>query len=303
MQSFSERENGEMPRDNEHISETVWGGIRALIQARVEDGSFGANYRESCSDGPITIGTDTATFRDAMRGQVRGLPTWPWRSYGVGYDADEVPDTLKIMDMIEFYWSSIGKPISIEYHSYGKHHHLRFDIEDGREQFRNEIETIFRLNGIAFTLTEQGRVERLIPEVFRADLSSKELTTGDSELNRLLETAVRKFIDTDPDKRREALEALWDAFERLKTLDEPGDKALSTQAMLDRAAGEQSPKFRDALEREAKQLTKIGNSLRIRHSEITQEHLVWHEHIDYLFYRLFSHMRLIIRSRQHDMKP
>ena len=238
-----------------------------------------------------------------MRGQIKGLPVWPWRNNGAWSDDDEVPATLKVMDMIEFCWAFIGKPILIEYHSYGKHNHLRFDIDAGREQFRNEIEIIFRRNGIAFTLSEEGRIQRLIPPVFREALASGEFETGDSELDRLLVAAASKFVDPDPDIRREALEALWDAFERLKTLDEPGDKALSTQAMLDRAAGEQSPKFRNALEKETRQLTEIGNCLHIRHSEITQEQLVRHEHIDYLFYRLFSHIRLIIRSRQQETPP
>ena len=33
MTYFSEREYGELPRDNEEIGDEVWGGIRALIQA------------------------------------------------------------------------------------------------------------------------------------------------------------------------------------------------------------------------------------------------------------------------------
>ena len=83
-------------------------------------------------------------------------------------------------------------------------------------------------------------------------------------------------------------------WERLKTLDGQGDKKAQTKAMLDATAGTSSPKFRDALEREAKEVTDIGNSLRIRHSETSQEKLASSEHVDYLFYRLFSLIRLIL---------
>ena len=80
MQYFSERENGPLPRDNEDIGDDVWGGIRAVIQARVEDGSFGATFPKNCDDGPVVIGTDEAALRDAMRAHVPGLSTWRWRN-------------------------------------------------------------------------------------------------------------------------------------------------------------------------------------------------------------------------------
>ena len=201
------------------------------------------------------------------------------------------------MDMIEFCWSSIGKPIPSEYHTFGKHHHLRFDVVAGREQFRNDIETIFRRNGIAFTLTEEGQIERLVPLPYREAFVQSEFDTGDVELDRLMNTAQRKFVHPDPNLRKEALETLWDAWERLKTLDCSGNKVKSVTTMLDKVAGQHSPKLRDALEREARELTEIGNSLRIRHSETSQEQLESAEHIDYLFCRLFSLIRLALRSR------
>lgn len=51
MSYFSEREQGERPRDSEVIGEGAWGGVQALLRSRVEDGSFGATYPETCDDG------------------------------------------------------------------------------------------------------------------------------------------------------------------------------------------------------------------------------------------------------------
>ena len=79
-----------------------------------------------------------------------------------------------------------------------------------------------------------------------------------------------------------------------KTLGGEADKRAQAKAMLNATAGEQSPKFRDALEREVIELTNIGNTLRIRHSETTQEKLESSEYVDYLFYRLLSLIRLIL---------
>ena len=51
---FTELEVGETPRTETELTATVWRGIAALIGARIEDGSFGAKYPETCDDGGWT---------------------------------------------------------------------------------------------------------------------------------------------------------------------------------------------------------------------------------------------------------
>ena len=134
---------------------------------------------------------------------------------------DTQPPTPAILDLIEFCWKSVGKPTKISDHSFFSHHHLTFDEDAGREEFRSQVETIFRRDGIAYKLTEEGRIERLMPRAFQSILVDPDFDTGDTELNRLLSTAQRKFLNPRQEIRREALEALWDAWERLKTLGRP----------------------------------------------------------------------------------
>ena len=305
MRYFSERETGAPPRNDEKISVNVWRGLLTVIRTRTADGSFGARYPDICEDGTLTCGASIGMVDDALRVAIPKLAdlidqTYP-RFTRTTLAALEMPDiqpsTLEILDLIEFCWESIGKPIEIDYHSFFRHHHLAFDKEVGRNEFRSEVETIFRRNGIAYRLTEDGHIERVVPPVFENLIIQSEANTGDSELDRLLAAAQRKFIDPSPEVRREALEALWDAWERLKTLNGQGDKKAGAKAMLDVTSGTSSPRFRDALEREAREVTDIGNSLRIRHSETNQEMLARSEHVDYLFYRLFSLIQLILRSR------
>lgn len=116
MTYFSERERGERPREFEEISEAAWGGIRALIRGRIEDGSFGANFPETCSDGAGTVGTDETSFWESVRAEIPSIEERPW--YGV---QDATPDTLDILDLIEFCWQLVGKPIQGGYHSFFKH--------------------------------------------------------------------------------------------------------------------------------------------------------------------------------------
>ncbi len=302
MDYFSDREAGESPRDSEEISDGAWKGILAKIRTRVIDGSFGATYPQMCPDGDFVYGTNASLFVDTIQGDIPNLSIdVELDSYGIrGTDlvVRKKPPTLVILDLIEFCWRSVGKPLSVGGHSYFGHNHFAFDEEAGREEFREEIETIFRRNSIAYVLTEEGRIERLAPPVLQNTLVQSVADTGDKELDRLLATAQQKFLNPNPAVRREALEALWDAWERLKTLDGQGDKKARIEAMLDRTAGEYSPRFRSALEQEATELTNIGNSLRIRHSETSQETIAGDEHGDYLFYRLFSLVRLILQARK-----
>ena len=304
MRYFSEREVGESPRESEEIGANVWRGLLTVIRSRAADGSFGAQYPDTCDDGPFVCGANMGMLDDAMRAEIPGLAGISDRDSGYWKSTlaelvrtDNQPSTLDILDLIEFCWKSLGKPIETDYHSFFRHHHLEFDEEDGRDEFRDQVETIFRRNGIAYVLTEEGRIDRLVSPVFQSALVQSASSTGDAELDRLLGTAQRKFLDPNAETRREALEALWDAWERLKTLDGQGNKKAQARAMLDKTAGKSSPKFRDALDREAFELTGIGNSLRIRHSETNQEIIATSGHVDYLFYRLLSLVQLVLGSR------
>ena len=95
--------------------------------------------------------------------------------------------------------------------------------------------------------------------------------------------------------RREALEKLWDAWERLKTLGPGSDKKEQISELPAATAGSSSPLFGEALDREAKELTSIGDNLQIRHWEKDKEKVAYGEHVDYLFRRLFSFIQLILR--------
>ena len=292
MSYFSEREEGERSREQKEIGAGPWGGILALIRARIENGSFGASYPVACEDGRGPTRCDESAFWRALCADV------PTIQEDSRFEFDKPPRTLDILDTIEFCWRCVGHPVRDEYHEFFGHYHLRFDIEGGRGEFREAVNRIFRCNGLAYELTEQGQVERLAPPVLREALASAQFRTGEPELDRMLETARRKFLDPDEAIRREALKALWDAWERLKTLGCGRDKRAQAASILNHAAGASSPGFRGALDREAKELNWIGNHLQIRHSETTQERLVRGEQVDYLFHRMFGLIQMILRTKE-----
>jgi hypothetical protein len=77
-------------------------------------------------------------------------------------------------------------------------------------------------------------------------MSEAMISTGDMVLDQMLEESRTKFSNPVPAIRREALERLWDCWERLKSLEYPTDKKRSIGALLDKAAGDSL--FRSMLE-------------------------------------------------------
>jgi hypothetical protein len=111
----------------------------------------------------------------------------------------------------------------------------------------------------------------------------------------MLEEARRNFTSPDIRIRREAVERLWDGWERLKTLINPTNKKQSITELLDKAASE--PTLRDVLEKDALELTRIGNAFQIRHAEVGKPTVQESEQVDYLFHRLFSLVLLLLKRK------
>lgn len=104
-------------------------------------------------------------------------------------------------------------------------------------------------------MDENGHFKRLAPVGLGDALAVTVFRTGDDPLDELLETARQKFLQPRPAIRQEALDQLWDAWERIKTLEDPAHKKNSIGRMLDKASPE--PNFRAALDSEAVELTRI----------------------------------------------
>lgn len=297
MKYFSDRENEEKPRKDEEINEQVWKGIQAEIESRVADDSFGKSFPVDCPDGHGVTGNNEANLLKAMLARVPNLS-----KYGLApWNCRDKPQTVDILDLIEFCWKNIAhaQPKPGGYHPFFGHDHLQFDVEEGQKKFREAINEIFSRNGLAYELTENGQIERRpASSVLRELLNSAQFQTRDKKLNELLETARSKFLAPRSKTRRESLKDLWAAWERLKTLGEGSDKKKQTADILVRVSGKDSPEFRKALEREAKELTSIGNKFGIRHSEVGQESLAKDEHVDYLFHRLFSLIWMILKTTE-----
>ena len=205
------------------------------------------------------------------------------------------PETAVILDLLEFCARAVGEPIEGDYHSFFGHSHLSWGREAGLARFVRCVNLLFARNGVGFALTEEGLAQRRLPDALEAPLRRAVFNTGDGETDRLLELARSRITSPQPEDRQDALEKLWDAFERIKTLERGTNKRLQVEALLDRVAIP-GTRFRQLLGEEAGALTTIGNRFRIRHSEVTQEAVSSLEQVDYLFGRLFSFIRMVLKA-------
>jgi hypothetical protein len=285
---YTDREYGARPRSSEVVESRLWAGLISLIQTRIDDGSFGFRFPAVCSDeGRIPYGVDQRALATMLEAEV------PWIEWPL--HREMVPDTPVVLDLIEFCALAVGKPIAGSYHSFFQHTHMSWDRPKGLAQFVAEVNRLFSRNGLAFELNAEGKARRLLPAHVGQTLATANFCTGDAEADALLEDARRRFLAPRLEDRRDGLEKLWDAFERIKTLEPGANKRASADALLDRAARPGS-KLRQVLAEEAEALTRIGNAHRIRHSEVGQETLETDSQVDFLFGRLFAFIHLVLVS-------
>ena len=284
MAYFTDRNFGTPPRVTTEIEDSVREGLVGLLHSRARDGSFGLDYPEQCPDGRGPTGTDLVALRNALAA---------YRLFNFVDREAELPSTPELLDLIEFAYEKIAEPQHGSYHGFFDHYHLHFAQAEGRAAFRSEINRIFERNGIAFDLTENGQVDRIAPEGLRTVLTQAVFHTGDDILDELLERSRSRLLSRDLVVRK-GLESLWDAWERLKSLEGGRDKRESTERIVRKASDE--PNFRTLVDAEARLLTDIGNTFMIRHAEADKIPIVDDEHVDFLFHRMFAAIRLLLRK-------
>lgn len=147
----------------------------------------------------------------------------------------EAPDTVMVLDVLEFCARNVARPVKRGYHGFFTHYHLGFERNEGLNEFVADVNRLLARNGIGFELTAEGKATRLGPALLRNALANALFHSGDVETDRLLEDSRRLILSTHIEDRRNGLEKLWDAFERIKTLEPGNDKRAQVTALLDKA--------------------------------------------------------------------
>lgn len=175
--------------------------------------------------------------------------------------------------------------------------------ENEQFKFRDAINTCLTKCHPEFSLSSRGLIIYRPPvDVLNIPEESRIQQTPEKKLRELIQRAVELHRLPEETSRKEAVEKIWDALERLKTyyVDEP--KKTSAQQLIQNVSGGQE-EIRALLDEEFQKLTTIGNTFFIRHSETDQIIPADVRHYDYFFNRCLSLILLAIPYLEESEAP
>lgn len=201
-----------------------------------------------------------------------------------------------LLDYVEFMAQNIrtiGK--TIEYDDGGTAYEFQ-EEDDGltAKAFRDEINKIFCLGGVLYTLTDDNIIERIttIDEQISIETSNIE-AIKEQGLKELIVESIELYKNPRPEYHKLATEKIWDALERLKTIF-GADKKQSAKKLINEMANDDA-EYIDLIDTEFDALTKIGNNFRIRHHETDKKEIVNKAYYDYFYNRCFALIALAIK--------
>ncbi|MCL2446910.1 MAG: hypothetical protein FWD06_09125 [Oscillospiraceae bacterium] len=260
-------------------------------------------FPENCFDGRGCCGVDENKLNQHLLFDIPslfrnsdGVIAKPQKNY---YGEADKYDQYALLDLIEYIAQNCKDVKELDWHAFFKHYHLRtLTTNEIAGTFRDEINEVFYKTGLLFTLTSDLVVERIIEDGTLTTAVEKIISAvKEKGLKDLLNEAVSLFKQPNPALRNDAVEKLWDAFERLKTYYTTLDKKDSAEKIIKEMSNNQI-EFEELFRTEFFALTKIGNDYRIRHHETNKIDIVDIHHYDYFFNRCLALIAMALRNLQ-----
>lgn len=208
-------------------------------------------------------------------------------------------DQFALLDFIEFMAQNI-KDISEGWNNCYRNYWYIDCLKTSKvfSEYQNEINEIFKESGLLYTLTGEKIIERVVENSpLTSEIENNIATVKEKGTRELLTEAVILYKQPYPESQRDAVEKIWDAFERLKTYYTTIDKKHSaTKIVNDMAHGQAA--YTDLFNAEFKALKDIGNKFRIRHHETDRIDITDTKYYDYFFNRCLSLIALAIQYLQ-----
>jgi hypothetical protein len=282
-QFYSDRTHGAAPRFAESLPEATAGGLKTLLSRRIAGDCLARGFPIYCSDGNGIVGTNQNDVGSDLAAIVPGT-SWPlWQ--------DSVSDET-LFDVTEYVGQRVAKPSEGPWHQFFRHHELSFDQELGRAEFRSEVNLLLSRGGTVFELSPEMHIRRVGTPEIQKGLRQLRPATGDETLNGLIEAARGLYSSRRAMDRATAVEKLWDAYERLKSMEVPADKKQSIQALLSQIP---DASLRAVVEADMTALTALGNQFQIRHHEVGK-HSVPADALDYVAGRMINLLLLLLEQ-------
>jgi len=286
---FSEREQGKRELKSETICVAVYNGIMNTFRKYTKN--FAQEFPINCDDNGAVYETNVQLLNVSIKSYIPNMKTPVQLKDNDYFDPEDIieeDEKYNLLDFIEYCYSKIVDVEEYDYHSYYRHHHLHFPkTQVAKESFRDEVNRIFQRNGLVFYLDKDGAIKRQLPADMNNLLENLIVHSADEKLNELVNKAIQYIRKPQAEDRNIAIEKIWDAFERIKTIYVPENKKTSSIQLIQNVSG-QTRGFDNMLDIEFKALTAIGNNYQIRHFETNKIAIESMKQVDYLFYRMIA---------------
>ncbi|WP_159084966.1 hypothetical protein [Planctomonas deserti] len=279
---YRERKAGPAPRVHDELPDHTKRGLIAVLAGALDSDQLAKVFPEQCNDGNGICGTNRSRATDLMEAFVADF-NWPPR--------EDIDDDV-LFDLIEFFAARVEQPKQVHWHSYFSHYELEFDRRAGFIQFRDDVNAILSAGRTVYELSGV-QVERVGTPEIQAALADLRPDSGDEGVDTLITDARQLYLSPKGADRQTGLEKLWDAFERLKTIEVGKDKKAQIAELLQHVISEP---LRAEVEKEMRALTDIGNNFRIRHHETSKHPIPDSNASDYLFARLSNLIIFLLKA-------
>ena len=205
-------------------------------------------------------------------------------------------DQYALLDYIEFFAKNCKNYVRV-YNEDNECWCLSFSSSSNKvfKHFQNDINYLFEKMGLLYSLNDNREIER-VPEneVLTMEMVRQVEKISENGLRELLQDAIALYKTPNPSARKDSVEKLWDAFERLKTYYMNMDKKSSAKTIVSDMANHKET-FEKLFNDEFATLTNIGNDFRIRHHETNKIDIIDERYYDYFFNRCLSLIALAIQ--------
>ena len=219
--------------------------------------------------------------------------SWGYRRFKPKYNQ------YALLDYVEFIAHNIRTISSTKEYKYDGIAYEFQESDDGltAKAFRDDINKIFGLGGVLYTLTDENIIERIttIDEQISIEAPNIE-AIKEPGIKDLIIESIELYKSPRPELHKLATEKIWDALERIKTIfvGEGTDKKQSIVRLIEIMANGNDC-YKALFNSEFTELTSIGNTYRIRHHETNKIEIVDERYYDYFYSRCFALIALAIK--------
>lgn len=286
---FTERNNmRERQSKTDHISKERYELLLSVCNRYVQ--YLASKFPQYCYDNATqNCGVDIHSLKNYMSFRIPGL-VFDYQEMVVVPGGNDY-NQFALLDYIEFIGQNIKDIQFQDYHSYFQHQHIKtLDSANVFNVFRREINDAFSLSSLLYTLTESKQVVRITDADAQISQNAKVINTiSEPGLQKLIEESLQLYMNPRPEIYHTAIEKIWDALERIKTIGTASglDKKASATVLIQKMSnGHQE--YIDLFNAEFIALTNIGNNYRIRHHEVGKHDITDERYYGYFFNRCFA---------------